>query len=108
MELSIPFGAKPEKISENIFRKPIDSTVPSMVEYGQMTEAQSLIAELKTNGWGNTSIARAIGVTVNSVEKWQADNRNISRSHLILLRQLLSKKPPRKRHSDRNGKRLSS
>ncbi len=67
-----------------------------MVDYGQMTDAQSLITDLKTKGWGNKSIADAIGVTVNAVEKWQAHERNISRSHLILLGQLLNQKPPKK------------
>ena len=62
-----------------------------------MTDTQSLIADLKTKGWGNKSIADGIGVTVNSVEKWQAGERNISRSHIILLTLLAKKKPPKKR-----------
>lgn len=69
-----------------------------MVDYGQMDDAQPLLADLKARGWGNKSIADEIGVTVNAVEKWQANNRKISRSHLILLNQLTKKKPPKKRH----------
>lgn len=62
-----------------------------------MDDVQVLLTELKAQGWGNTSIARAIGLSVNAVEKWQAGDRNISRSHLILLNQLTKKKPPQKR-----------
>lgn len=68
-----------------------------------MTDAQFLIANLKTKGWGNKSIAAEIGVTVNAVEKWQADERNISRSHFILLTQLINKKPPKK-HRNTSGR----
>ena len=76
---------------------PIDYAVLSMVYYCQMDDVQTLIADLKAKDWGNKSIADAIGVTVNAVEKWQAGDRNISRSHLILLNQLLNRKPPKKR-----------
>ena len=43
-----------------------------MIVYVKWTDVQSLLATLKTKGWTNTSIADAIGVTVNAVEKWQA------------------------------------
>lgn len=62
-----------------------------------MDNGHALIADLKTKGWTNASIADAIGVTVNAVEKWQAGKRNISPSHLILLNQLLEVIPPKKR-----------
>lgn len=62
-------------------------------------DVHSLLAELKTNGWWNASIARAMGLTVNAIEKWEAGDRNISRSHLILLNQLTKQKPPKRRHT---------
>lgn len=55
------------------------------------------LISLKNNGWTNAAIADAIGVTVNAVEKWQSGQRNITPSHLILLNQLVDKKPPKKR-----------
>jgi hypothetical protein len=85
------------KIVDNFWLKPIDNAVPSMVYYCQMDDVQSLLADLKAKGWGNKSIADEIAVTVNSVEKWRAGDRNISRSHLILLNQLTKKNPPKKR-----------
>jgi len=97
MGLSIVFGVTFEKILENIPLKPIDFAVLSMVNCYQVDDVQALIADLKAKGWGNKSIADEIGVTVNSVEKWQSGDRNISRSHLILLNQLTKKKPPKKR-----------
>jgi len=62
-----------------------------------MDDVQSLLASLKAKGWTNHSIADEIGVKVNSVEKWQSGDRNITPSHLILLNQLTKKKPPKKR-----------
>jgi transcriptional regulator with XRE-family HTH domain len=62
-----------------------------------MMEVQSLLANLRAKGWTNAAIADAIGVYVSSVDKWQAGERNTSQSHLILLRQLTKKKPPKKR-----------
>ncbi len=104
MVLSIPLALK---IYIYFLLKPIDNAVLSMVDCGQMTEVRSLIADLKTKGWGNKTIADEIGVTVNAVEKWQADERNISRSHLILLTQLTNKKPP-KRHRRAKDSRESA
>jgi ribosome-binding protein aMBF1 (putative translation factor) len=82
--------------------KPIDLSVLSMVYY-LMTDVQSLIADLKAKGWGNKSIASEIAVSVNAVEKWQAGERNISPSHLILLNQLTKKKPPERRRSPKGS-----
>jgi hypothetical protein len=87
----------------NIFLKPIDFTVLSMVYLFQMDDSQTLIASLKAKGWGNKTIAEAIGVTVNAVEKWQAGGRNISPSHVILLNQLTKKKPPKRRRNVKGG-----
>jgi transcriptional regulator with XRE-family HTH domain len=66
-----------------------------------MNNVQTLLADLKAKGWTNTTIADEIGVTVNAVEKWQAGDRNISQSRLILLAQLTRKKPPKKRRYKR-------
>ncbi len=82
---------------KNIFTKPIDKTVPSVVLCTQMTGVQSLLANLRAKGWTNAAIADEIGVYVSSVDKWQSGERNTSQSHLILLNQLLRKKPPKKR-----------
>lgn len=98
MVLSIPFRVNfRKKIVDNFWLKPIDNAVPSIVYCLQMGDAQTLLAGLKAKGWTNASIADEIAVTVNAVEKWQANHRNISQSHLILLNQLLRKKPPKKR-----------
>lgn len=101
MVLSIPLALK---INIYFSQKPIDFAILSMISYSQMTDAQSLIADLKKKGWGNTSIANAIGVTVNAVEKWQADQRNVSRSHLIQLTQLFNEKPPKRHRSSSNSR----
>ena len=77
-----------------------------MVLSNEMTEVQSVLANLRAKGWTNAAIADAIGVYVSSVDKWQAGERNTSQSHLILLRQLIKKKPPKKRRyapSSRRG-----
>ncbi len=92
---------------KNISLKPIDFAVLSMVYHYQMT-AQSLIADLKAKGWGNKSIADEIGVTVNAVEKWQAGERKISRSHLILLTQLTTKKPPKRNRRVKDNRKSMS
>lgn len=65
-----------------------------------MFNVKDCLPILKSKGWTNTSIAEAVGVTVNAVEKWQSGDRNISNSRLILLNQLLHKKniPVQKRH----------
>jgi len=105
MVLSIPFGVKSEKISENIFLIPIDKTVLSMLPYWQMDDVQPLLAELIAKGWTKASIADRVGVTTNAVEKWQAGDRNISQSRLILLRQLLPVKRIPKKRRYRNGDR---
>jgi len=65
-----------------------------------MKDVKSLLIDLKAKRWTNASIAAAIGVTVNAVEKWQTGDRNISRSHLILLRQLTKRRriPPKRRY----------
>ena len=75
--MSIPFWLK---INIYFSVKPIDNTVLSMVCYYQMDNVQTLISDLKAKGWTNASIADAIGVKVNSVEKWQSGDRNISQS----------------------------
>jgi hypothetical protein len=90
MDLSIPFV-------KNISPKPLDNTILSMVYFHQVDAVQPLLADLKAKGWTNASIADEIGVTINAVEKWQSGARNISPSHLILLNQLTTKKPPKKR-----------
>jgi len=97
MVLSILLGLISGKIVDNLWLKPIDNTVLSMVDYYQMNGVQPLLADLKAKGWTNHSIADEIAVTVNAVEKWQAGDRNISQSRLILLTQLTNKKPPKKR-----------
>jgi hypothetical protein len=86
----------------------IDNTVLCMVEYSQMDDVQSLLAELKKKGWTNASIADGIGVTVNAVEKWQAGDRNASSSRLILLNQLLNIKriPKQRRYAKGSRKYL--
>jgi uncharacterized protein YjcR len=94
MGLSIPFEGKTKK---NISPRRIDNTVPSMVCCGQMSDVKSILANLKAKGWTNVAIADEIGVKVNSVEKWQSGDRNITASHLKLLNQLTTKKPPKKR-----------
>lgn len=99
MDLSISLWLK---INIYFPQKPIDNTVLSMVCFYQMDNVQSLIAELKTKGWGNKSIAGEIGVTVNAVEKWQAGDRQTSQSHIILLNQLTKKKPPKRRHNTKS------
>jgi hypothetical protein len=101
MVLSSILGLILLKIVDNLGLKPIDNAVPSMVYCLQMDDVQPLLADLKAKGWGNKSIADAIGVTVNSVEKWQAGDRNTSRSHLIQLSQLINKKPPKRRQRTR-------
>jgi len=68
-----------------------------------MDDVQGLLTELKAKGWGNASIAREIGVTVNAVEKWQAGDRNISQSRFILLNQLNGKKPPKRRRDNKGS-----
>ena len=84
----------------------IDNAVLCMVKCYQMDEVQSLLAELKTKGWTNASIADAIGVTVNAVEKWQSGDRNISQSRLILLKQLLTvKRIPKQRRYKKGSNR---
>jgi transcriptional regulator with XRE-family HTH domain len=62
-----------------------------------MDDVQPLLASLKAKGWTNHSIADSIGVTPNAVEKWQSGDRNVSRSHVLLLNQLLDQTPPKKR-----------
>jgi DNA-binding transcriptional regulator YiaG len=104
MVLSILLGLFPRKISLKYWLKPIDNTVLSMVNYYQMDDVHTLLVDLKTKGWTNASIADAIGVTVNAVEKWQAGDRNSSQSHLILLNQLIKKKPPKKRRYARGSR----
>jgi hypothetical protein len=102
MVLSISFGS----IFEKYFSpKPIDNAILSMVYCCQMDDVQTLLADLKAMGWRNTSIADAIGVTVNAVEKWQAADRNIRPSHLILLNQLTKKKPPKRKRRVINNRR---
>jgi transcriptional regulator with XRE-family HTH domain len=109
MGLSIVFGVKSEKISENICVIPIDNAVPSMLPYWQMDDVQSLLAKLIAKGWTKASIADRLGVTTNAVEKWQAGDRNISQSRLILLRQLLPvKRIPKKRRYTKGDRRNQS
>jgi len=104
MDLSIVFGVNFEKILENIPLIYIDNAVLSMLHYYQMDDVQSLLAELITKGWTKASIADRIGVTTNAVEKWQAGDRNISQSRLILLKQLLPvKRIPKKRRYAKEG-----
>ena len=79
-----------------------------MVICNQMDDVQTLLADLKAKGWTNAAIADEIGVTVNAVEKWQAGDRNISRSHLILLNQLIKKKPPKKRRYPKGSRKSIS
>lgn len=86
-----------EKILENYVLKYIDNASPSVIFWNQVTEAQSLLADLRERKWTNSAIADAIGVYVSSVDKWKAGERNASQSHLILLRQLINKKPPKRR-----------
>jgi hypothetical protein len=101
MAMSIPSRVKTYK---NISLKSLDNTIPSMVEWfnggtpvmNNPTQVP-LLSSLKDKGWTNASIADAIGVTVNAVEKWQSGQRNITASHLILLNQLTDKTPPKKR-----------
>jgi hypothetical protein len=95
--LSIVFWVDLEKILENYVLKYIDNTSPSVVLCNQMLEVQSLLADLRVKKWTNSAIADAIGVYVSSVDKWKAGERNASQSHLILLRQLINKKPPKRR-----------
>jgi DNA-binding transcriptional regulator YiaG len=106
--LSIVLGVNLEKILENYVLKYIDNTSPSVVLCNQMTEAQSLLTILRENKWTNSAIADAIGVTVSSVDKWQADERNTSQSHLILLRQLINKKPPKRRRYAKGSRKSAS
>jgi transcriptional regulator with XRE-family HTH domain len=73
-----------------------------------MDDVQTLLADLKTKGWTNASIADEIAVTVNAVEKWQAGDRNISQSRLILLTQLFKKKPPKKRRYPKDSRKSIS
>lgn len=105
MVLSIVLGLVLRKTFVNFWIKRIDNAVPSMVYCYQMDDVQPLLADLKAKGWTNHSIADEIAVTVNSVEKWQAGDRNISRSHLILLNQLTKKKPPKKRRYAKGSRR---
>jgi len=81
-----------------------------MVKYYQMDDVQTLLATLKVKGWTNYSIADAIGVTPNAVEKWQSGERNISQSRLILLNQLLTVKriPKQRRYAKGSRKSTSS
>jgi len=85
------------KSGKNISAKPIDNTVLSVVICNQMTEVQSLLEQLRERGWTNAAIADEIGVFISSVDKWKSGNRNASLSRLILLKQLLTKEPPKKR-----------
>jgi len=97
MYLSIPFV----KI---FFIITIDNTALSMVIYNQMDDVQNLLDALKAKTWTNASIADEIGVTVNAVEKWQAGDRKVSQSHLILLKQLMKRRriPKRRRYTKGN------
>lgn len=79
-----------------------------MVNYYQVDDVQTLLADLKAKGWTNTSIADEIGVTVNAVEKWQAGNRNPSSSRLILLNQLTKRNRIPKKRRYTKGSRAST
>lgn len=71
-----------------------------------MDDIQALLAELKENGWTNASIADAIGVTVNAVEKWKAGDRKVSKRSLILLQQLTKvKRIPKKRRYEKGSRK---
>lgn len=70
-----------------------------MVFYEQMNDVQSRIALLQDKGWTLASVARALGVTVNAVEKWKAGDRHPRTEKPILdaLNHLMKRKPPKKK-----------
>jgi hypothetical protein len=63
-----------------------------------MTEVQELIQQLHTRGWSLSAIARGLGVTYESIRRWQAGTRrpeNIT-AVTIVLRQMFDQDPPKR------------
>ena len=51
-----------------------------------MNEVQVIIARLEANGWTQAAMAREVGVTYNTVQKWKAGDRKPSNYQVVLER----------------------
>jgi transcriptional regulator with XRE-family HTH domain len=72
-----------------------------------MSDIQNRLLELKAKGWTYASIADEVGVTSDAVEKWKAGARKNPHSEkaiLLMLVQLVKKKPPKQRRYKRGSR----
>ena len=53
---------------------------------GNMNAAQVMIAKLEDKGWTQAAIARELGVSYNTVQKWKAGDRKPSNYQVVLER----------------------
>lgn len=72
-----------------------------------MNDIQAKIAGLEGKGWSLAAIARAMGVTVNAIEKWKAGNTSPanSKATLALLNEIAKKKLIPKKRRYASGRR---
>ena len=76
-----------------------------MIDYEQMNEVQTRIAQLESKKWSLAAIADELGVTSDTVELWRAGKRNPTNAKavLLMLDKILKKKriPKQKRYVKR-------
>jgi transcriptional regulator with XRE-family HTH domain len=63
-----------------------------------MIEAQQLIRELKAKGWSTSAIGRGIGVTDESIRRWESGKTRPENQTAVtvVLRQMLGQPVPKR------------
>jgi hypothetical protein len=65
-----------------------------------MNEVQQLIEVLNTRGWTIASVARGVGVSKNTVQRWRTGQRRPENAFgvVLALQQLLDQPVPKRRY----------